>query len=775
MKNKPLISFILPNYNNQHVLNLFFEKFLLNNTYDNYEFIVVDDGSEDDGLKLLYKWQKSGLIQNMKIFAEPHKGIINALNKALFAAKGDFIIRCDGDATIETKGFVEKFLDFYNIAPDKIGVITSKVISDTNWLHAIGRSIISENGLLDRGKKPNEKIGERTWDYLTSPVDNIDEIIDQPAECDMALGVLTFSDRETAIKIRGFDKNYPLWIEDDDFYLSYRLHGKKCFYLPAIEVCHRFSLRGDRNPDAWKKKSKIYSFLYSKVIKGSRIYFKFMNLPILKIKEKKEKRKYYLFGILIYKKKYLGWRPSILKHDYNYWKQKWGFDILNPSIEDIKAKYKGTEILWNYDKNLKEEGKKIISKYNEISLKKSNLPASKTLILIGEGCWFIDSFKYFKNKNYNIKVIATDKILWTCNLKTLSSLGATIIQYQDSPSFLQNLNMDKNTIILGGGNYGGDVASLKSENLYDKGQLELDILYKISQYNHLHNCGAKVIRYFNGDTGFGNEKLSKEFNEKIKYVDTLMFDNDLLKDFVCKNIPNAKKKKHLLGWIETPLQDYVYHNSYKKYSKKFISIGRIISSVPLGEKVTKKTLFYPYRILNGIHGKINNFVHKNYYARKYFYSLAGNDDIVNTLIDRKDFFQKHKDICFGLSHFYDIFQGSISKFYNKRDFLFTIEGQKYKAKNATKEFYYAFVNNPSKDIGYLMNGIIPLISHTEHNVYKEMVNKKMAILIKKPEDILEVLKMSNEEIQEYRNNIYKNRDLFTFDHVGDMIIKELEN
>lgn len=159
MENSPLVSFILPNYNNRHVLNLFFEKFLENNTYENYEFIVCDDGSEDDGLELLYKWEKSGKISNMQVIAEPHKGIINALNKCLFAAKGDFIIRCDGDATIETKGFVEKFLEFYYINPEKIGVITSKVIIDDGRLHALGRSVVSSEGLLDRGKKPRETVG----------------------------------------------------------------------------------------------------------------------------------------------------------------------------------------------------------------------------------------------------------------------------------------------------------------------------------------------------------------------------------------------------------------------------------------------------------------------------------------------------------------------------------------------------------------------------------------------------------------------------------------
>ena len=83
MKKNPLISFILPNYNNQHVLDLFFEKFLKNNTYQNYEFIVTDDGSEDYSLAVLRKWQNSGQIKNMTLIEEPHNGIINALNKSL--------------------------------------------------------------------------------------------------------------------------------------------------------------------------------------------------------------------------------------------------------------------------------------------------------------------------------------------------------------------------------------------------------------------------------------------------------------------------------------------------------------------------------------------------------------------------------------------------------------------------------------------------------------------------------------------------------------------
>lgn len=325
MKDSPLVSFILPNYNNEHVLDIFFEKFLKYNTYGNYEFIVTDDGSMDHGLDVLVKWQESGKIRDMVVIKEPHKGIINALNKSLYAAKGDFIIRCDGDATVETPGFVEKFLDFYSVAPEKIGVITSKVIADDGWLQTIGRSVISEQGLRNRGKQPTEPLHMRQWDYWATIIYDVSDILDEIAEIDTALGVLTFCDRATALKVGGFDRHYPLWIEDDDFYLSFRLHGKKVFYLPDVFACHRFSLRGNRNPATWK----------------TTWYTRFMQ------------------------KRIASWRPRILKHNYAYWRKKWGFDPLNPDMDFILRKYAGTEIVWNYDPKMKAEGERIIRKYKE--------------------------------------------------------------------------------------------------------------------------------------------------------------------------------------------------------------------------------------------------------------------------------------------------------------------------------------------------------------------------------------------------------------------------
>ena len=72
-----------------------------------------------------------------------------------------------------------------------------------------------------------------------------------------------------------------------------------------------------------------------------------------------------------------------------------------------------------------------------------------------------------------------------------------------------------------------------------------------------------------------------------------------------------------------------------------------------------------------------------------------------------------------------------------------------------------------------MNGIIPIIPHKEHSFYKMLYNKKMAIVVESINDLKKLYDIDYKEIQEYRDNIYANRDIFTFDHLGEILINSL--
>ena len=133
-------------------------------------------------------------------------------------------------------------------------------------------------------------------------------------------------------------------------------------------------------------------------------------------------------------------------------------------------------------------------------------------------------------------------------------------------------------MILSGPSFSGDILSLKGRQDSCENSIErLEIVHKLSHYNHSHNCGAKIVLIFNGDTGFGSQKMVDFFNEKIQYVDALMFDNDLLKEFILSNSSVARTKQALIGWLETPLKRYVLHQK-RKPLHKIISLGRCLSA-----------------------------------------------------------------------------------------------------------------------------------------------------------------------------------------------------
>ena len=90
---KPKISVLMPVYNGDQFLDKSI-KSVLNQTFDNFEYIIINDGSTDDSLKIIKSYEDSRIkIINFS----KNMGIAAALNDGLNAAKGYYIARQDQD------------------------------------------------------------------------------------------------------------------------------------------------------------------------------------------------------------------------------------------------------------------------------------------------------------------------------------------------------------------------------------------------------------------------------------------------------------------------------------------------------------------------------------------------------------------------------------------------------------------------------------------------------------------------------------------------------
>ena len=90
----PKISVLLPCYNAAETLEDAL-KSLVCQTLQDFEVVAVDDGSQDESLKILRAWQRRDA--HFRVFAQAHQGIISALNNGLAACKAPYIARMDTD------------------------------------------------------------------------------------------------------------------------------------------------------------------------------------------------------------------------------------------------------------------------------------------------------------------------------------------------------------------------------------------------------------------------------------------------------------------------------------------------------------------------------------------------------------------------------------------------------------------------------------------------------------------------------------------------------
>lgn len=89
---RPIVSILMPSYNYENYIKEAINS-VLNQTFQEWELIIIDDGSKDNSVKIIKSFKDPRII----LRKQKNQGVTVTLNRALSLAKGDYICFLDSD------------------------------------------------------------------------------------------------------------------------------------------------------------------------------------------------------------------------------------------------------------------------------------------------------------------------------------------------------------------------------------------------------------------------------------------------------------------------------------------------------------------------------------------------------------------------------------------------------------------------------------------------------------------------------------------------------
>lgn len=213
-------------------------------TYQNWELIMCDDGSSDDTFKVASEIAKSDehiiLLKN-----ETNMGLNKTLNKCFKASNGEFIARMDGDDICVPERFEKQLSVLKN--KNNISIVSSRMF------------LFDEGGTW--GKTPQRE-------YPT-----IRDVVTSSPICHAPVMMY----RKCLEKVGGYTEDSKvLRVEDVDLWIKLYAAGFRCYNIPET----LYGMRNDKN--AFNRRKYRYRINETRVrLKGCR-YFKLKFTDYLK-------------------------------------------------------------------------------------------------------------------------------------------------------------------------------------------------------------------------------------------------------------------------------------------------------------------------------------------------------------------------------------------------------------------------------------------------------------------------------------------------------------
>lgn len=216
MKNTPLISVIVPCYNDgkyiHECLNSVHEQ-----NYEYYEIIVINDGSDDENTNSILKNLNH---PKLKVLQTENQGPSKARNQAILHSKGKYILPLDADNKVG-KVFIQEAIE---ILEQKANV---KIVNCDLQLFGAKKAIIKFESF------------------------SMEKLL-----CENTIECASVFRREDFDKTKGYNPNMKETFEDWDFWLSLLENGGDVEKIDKAEIFYRVK-KGSRNstvsPEGFKR------------------------------------------------------------------------------------------------------------------------------------------------------------------------------------------------------------------------------------------------------------------------------------------------------------------------------------------------------------------------------------------------------------------------------------------------------------------------------------------------------------------------------------------
>ena len=235
----PLVSIVMPAYNAGDFLQASIDS-ILNQTYKNFEFIIVNDASTDETSKILKQYGKRIKVTTNKI----NLGISRSANIAISEAKGEFIARMDSD-DIASLDRIEKQIKFLiknkNVVAvggqceliDKDGIKIGEKLFPTDY-KSIKSMIFANVPLQQPTLMVNKKLLPKNFVWYDNDFSSAEEL-------ELIFKLFKLGEvrniKDVVLKYRIHDHNTSFINPKKTFYLTLKTRIKAIFkygYIPSI-------------------------------------------------------------------------------------------------------------------------------------------------------------------------------------------------------------------------------------------------------------------------------------------------------------------------------------------------------------------------------------------------------------------------------------------------------------------------------------------------------------------------------------------------------------